>query len=100
MPSRRILCVGLIALDIVNTCERYPEEDEDIRAISQRWQTGGNACTTATVLTQLGVECEFLGSLSSGVEAAFVCKHLLDRGVRYDKCVYHTGCGTPTERHL
>lgn len=96
MPSRRILCVGLIALDIVNTCERYPEEDEDIRAISQRWQTGGNACTNATVLTQLGMECEFLGSLSRGVEADFVCNHLFDRGVRYDSCVHHSGCGTPT----
>lgn len=96
MPRRRILCVGLIALDIVNTCERYPDEDEDIRAISQRWQTGGNACTNATVLTQLGMECEFLGTLSRGVEADFVCKHLLDRGVRYDNSVHHSGCGTPT----
>ena len=96
MSRRRILCVGLIALDIVNTCERYPEEDEDIRAISQRWQTGGNACTNAAVLTQLGMDCEFLGSLSRGLEADFVCKHLLKRGVLYDNCVHHSGCGTPT----
>lgn len=96
MPRRRILCVGLIALDIVNTCERYPDEDEDIRAISQRWQAGGNACTNAAVLTQLGMECEFLGSLSRGLEADFVCKHLFQRGVRYDNCVQHSGCGTPT----
>lgn len=96
MSRRRILCVGLIALDIVNTCERYPDEDEDIRAISQRWQTGGNACTNASVLTQLGMQCEFLGSLSRGLDADFVCKHLLQRGVRYDNCVEHSGCGTPT----
>jgi len=96
MSRRRILCVGLIALDIVNTCERYPDEDEDIRAISQKWQTGGNACTNAAVLTQLGMECEFLGSLSRGLEAEFVCEHLLQRGVRYDNCVQHSECGTPT----
>lgn len=96
MSRRRILCVGLIALDIVNTCERYPEEDEDIRAISQRWQTGGNACTNAAVLTQLGMKCEFLGSLSRGLEAYFVYKHLLERGVRFGNCVHHSGCGTPT----
>lgn len=96
MPRRRILCVGLIALDIVNTCERYPDEDEDIRAISQRWQAGGNACTNAAVLTQLGMKCEFLGSLSRGLEAYFVCKHLLEQGVRYGNCVHHSGCGTPT----
>lgn len=96
MARRRILCVGLVALDIVNTCERYPNEDEDIRAISQRWQTGGNACTNASILKQLGMDCEFLGSLSRGVEADFVCKHLLERGIRYDNCVRHSGCGTPT----
>ncbi|XP_068711245.1 ketohexokinase-like [Montipora capricornis] len=96
MTRKRILCVGLIALDIVNTCERYPDEDEDIRAISQRWQTGGNACTNSTILTQLGIECEFLGSMSQGVEADFVCKHLRDVGVAFDHCVRHPECGTPT----
>ena len=96
MSRRRILCVGLIALDIVSTCERYPEEDEDIRAISQRWQTGGNACTNATVLTQLGLHCEFLGPLSRGLEAEFVCKHLVDRGVGFGDSVRHSDCGTPT----
>lgn len=96
MVQKRILCVGLIALDIVNTCERYPNEDEDIRSISQRWQIGGNACTNATILTQLGMDCEFLGSLSQGAEAEFVCRHLRDRGVFYDCCVRHADCGTPT----
>ena len=96
MSNKRILCVGLIALDIVSTCERYPIEDEDIRALSQIWQTGGNACTNATVLTQLGINCEFLGSLSRGVEAEFVCKHLRDRGIRFDNSVRHSDCGTPT----
>ena len=96
MSRHRILCVGLIALDIVSTCERFPEEDEDIRAISQEWRTGGNACTNCTLLTQLGMDCEFLGSLSRGVEAEFVCKHLCDRGVRHGSCVRHSNCGTPT----
>ena len=96
MPRHRVLCVGLIALDIVSTYQRFPDEDEDIRAISQKWQTGGNACTNATVLTQLGMQCEFLGSLSRGAEAEFVCCHLRDRGVRYSCCVRHLDCGTPT----
>lgn len=93
MSNQRILCVDLIALDIVSTCERYPVEDE---ALSQIWQTGGNACTNATVLTQLGMDCEFVRSLSRGVETEFVCKHLRDRGIRFDNCVRHSDCGTPT----
>lgn len=96
MPSKRVLCIGLVALDIVNTCERYPREDEDIRANSQRWQTGGNACNTCTVLMELGMECEFFGSMSYGLQADFIRKHMDERRIRYENCVCHTNCGTPT----
>ena len=96
MDSGRILCVGLAALDIVSSCQSYPTEDQDIRAISQRWQTGGNACNTATVLTELGMECEFLGSMSCGMEADFIRKQMNDRGVKHENCVRHSDCGTPT----
>ena len=95
MNGKRILCVGLAALDIVSTCKSYPEEDQDIRAISQRWQTGGNACNTATVLTELGIECEFLGSMSRGIEADFVHKQMNDRGVKHENCIRHSDSGTP-----
>lgn len=95
MTSGRILCIGLVALDIVNTCERYPEEDEDLRANFQRWQTGGNACNTCTVLNELGADCEFFGSMSYGLQADFIRKHMEERKLRY-KCVCHTNCGTPT----
>ncbi|XP_078365873.1 ketohexokinase-like [Oculina patagonica] len=96
MPYERILCIGLVALDIVNTCERYPQEDEDFKANSQRWQTGGNACNTCTVLTELGVDCELFGSMSYGLQADFIRKHLAERRIRYNNCVCHTNCGTPT----
>lgn len=96
MCSGRILCVGLAALDIVNTCESYPKEDNDFVAISQRWQSGGNACNTATVLRELEMQCEFLGSISRGFQADFIRKQMSDRGIIYDNCVFHTSCGTPT----
>lgn len=92
----RILCVGLAALDIVNTCERYPNEDEDVRAISQIWQTGGNACNTSTVLGELGIDCELFGTMSCGPQADFLCKQIRERKIRYENCVFHKNCGTPT----
>lgn len=96
MSPGRILCIGLVTLDIVNICERYPEEDEDFKANFQRWQTGGNACNTSTVLTDLGLDCEFYGSMSYGLQADFIRKYMSDRRIRYDNCVFHTNCGTPT----
>ena len=29
--NKRILCVGLICVDLVSVCETYPEEDTDQR---------------------------------------------------------------------
>ncbi|XP_075705389.1 ketohexokinase isoform X2 [Rhinoderma darwinii] len=54
MGEKRILCVGLVCLDIINVVERYPEEDTDtsfimsdfskrnIDASNVRWQTLGD----------------------------------------------------------
>ncbi len=67
-PRPRILCVGLMCLDVINLVDRYPDEDEDIRAKHQIWQSGGNCTNTAKVLALIGRQCEFLGSLGSGIE--------------------------------
>ena len=65
----KILCVGLMCHDIVNHVDHYPEEDEDIRATQQTRQSGGNCTNTSKVLALLGRQCEFLGTLGSGMEA-------------------------------
>lgn len=63
-----VLCVGILCLDIINHVDRYPKEDEDIRATHQTRQSGGNSVNTSKVLSHLGISCEFLGTLGSGVE--------------------------------
>ena len=64
-----VLCVGNVCLDIINYCDHYPTEDEDIRAIKQKWSKGGNGANTSCVLRMLrGENCEFLGTLGSGME--------------------------------
>ncbi|XP_062302414.1 ketohexokinase isoform X7 [Osmerus eperlanus] len=66
MGDKKILCVGLVCLDIINVLDKYPEEDTDSRCLSQRWQRGGNASNSCTVLALLGAPCAFLGSLAPG----------------------------------
>ncbi|XP_050989946.1 ketohexokinase isoform X6 [Labeo rohita] len=51
MGDKKILCIGLVCLDIINVVDKYPEEDTDTRCLSQRWQRGGNASNTCTVLS-------------------------------------------------
>lgn len=63
-----ILCVGLMCFDIINHVDRYPHEDEDMRAKQQTQQSGGNCTNTAKVLALIGRQCEFLGTLGTGME--------------------------------
>ena len=69
---RPVLCVGLLCLDIVNVCDRYPEEDSDTRARDQQWRAGGNAANTSAVLSLLGRRSQFLGTLGRGAETESV----------------------------
>ncbi|XP_059820659.1 ketohexokinase isoform X6 [Hypanus sabinus] len=64
--EKQILCIGLVCLDIINVVNKFPVEDTDTRCISQRWQRGGNASNSCTVLSILGAPCGFMGSLAPG----------------------------------
>ncbi|KAF6103888.1 ketohexokinase [Phyllostomus discolor] len=86
MEEKQILCVGLVVLDIINVVDKYPEEDSDSRCLSQRWQRGGNASNSCTVLSLLGAPCAFMGSLAPGYAADFV----LDDFRRYSVDLRHT----------
>jgi ketohexokinase len=50
----QFLLVGNVTLDIVNTVDHYPHEDEELRALAQSRRRGGNAANMAEVLTRLG----------------------------------------------
>ncbi|XP_061788804.1 ketohexokinase isoform X6 [Nerophis lumbriciformis] len=64
--DKKVLCIGLVCLDIISVVDKYPEEDTDNRCVSQRWQRGGNASNSCTVLSLLGTSCAFMGSLCAG----------------------------------
>ena len=97
LHGKRVLIVGLACLDIMNTVDHYPNEDEDMRALSQRWQKGGNAANTAEVLSQtLGTSCELLCSLNQGLEGEFIKGQLQKRGVLVGNCPLKENCGFPT----
>ena len=60
----KILGVGIATLDIINTVERFPGEDEEIRAIAQTRTRGGNVTNTLVVLSQLGHQVTWAGTLA------------------------------------
>ncbi|XP_034092484.1 ketohexokinase [Gymnodraco acuticeps] len=94
--KKKILCVGLVCLDIINVVEKYPEEDTDSRCLSQRWQRGGNASNSCTVLSLLGASCAFMGSLSSGYVADFIMADFSRRDVDVSAVVLQVEGQTPS----
>ncbi|NXD70236.1 KHK Ketohexokinase, partial [Eolophus roseicapillus] len=94
--EKRILCVGLVCLDIISVVEAYPAEDSDTRCVSQRWQRGGNASNSCTVLALLGAPCAFMGSLVTGHAADFVLADLRRYGVDVGHVVLQPTSCLPT----
>ncbi|XP_076011901.1 ketohexokinase isoform X5 [Genypterus blacodes] len=95
--KKKILCVGLVCLDIINVVDKYPEEDTDSRCLSQRWQRGGNASNSCTVLSLLGAPCAFMGSLAAGPVADFIVKDFSRRRVDVSSLVWQVEGETPCE---
>ncbi|XP_067116928.1 ketohexokinase isoform X3 [Osmerus mordax] len=95
MGDKKILCVGLVCLDIINVLDKYPEEDTDSRCLSQRWQRGGNASNSCTVLALLGAPCAFLGSLAPGPVADFIVGDFTKRGVDISTVAWQQEGETP-----
>ncbi|XP_024408326.2 ketohexokinase isoform X3 [Desmodus rotundus] len=95
MEEKQILCVGLVVLDIINVVDKFPEEDTDSRCLSQRWQRGGNASNSCTVLSLLGAPCAFMGSLAPGHAADFVLDDLRRYSVDLRYAVFQTTGSVP-----
>jgi len=84
----RILAVGNATLDIINVVDSYPHEDQEIRALSQHHQRGGNAANTLVALSQLGNDCAWAGTLAAEPDAQLIRDDLLAHGV--DLSAVHT----------
>ncbi|XP_030054476.1 ketohexokinase isoform X1 [Microcaecilia unicolor] len=95
MGRKKILCIGLVCLDIISVVDKYPEEDTDTRCLSQRWQRGGNASNSCTVLAQLGAPCAFMGSLAAGHVGNFALDSLKHYNIDISHVITHPECTLP-----
>lgn len=77
----RILAVGNATLDLIHTLERYPREDDEVRALARVRRRGGNAANTAVVLSQLGHACGFAGTWALAPESDAMLEDLRRQGV-------------------
>ncbi|XP_033829989.1 ketohexokinase isoform X2 [Periophthalmus magnuspinnatus] len=95
-PGRSVLCVGLVCLDIINVVDQYPLEDSDTRCVSQRWQRGGNASNSCSVLSLLGTNTSFMGSISPGPVSDFILEDFKKFHINMSLVTEHAQCVVPT----
>ncbi len=84
----RILAVGNATLDIINVVDSYPSEDQELRARAQHIVRGGNATNTLVVLSQLGHDCAWAGTLADEPDARSILSDLESH--RIDTSAVHT----------
>lgn len=91
-----ILLTGIATLDIINSVDHYPNEDEELRSISQRISRGGNAANTAAVLYQLKHNCYLLTTLANDLSGNFIQKDLDSYNIQFNKHAIIDNAATPT----
>lgn len=91
-----ILGVGIATLDIINTVEHFPREDEELRAIAQRQTRGGNVTNTLVVLSQLGHRVTWAGTLADDENSRLIRDELARYSVDISPVQVIRGGYTPT----
>jgi ketohexokinase len=77
----QILGVGVATLDIIDTLASFPAEDTEQRASGRRVCRGGNAGNTLVVLSQLGHDCSWAGTLACDAAAGQIVGDLEGHGI-------------------
>ena len=72
LSRKRILFVGVVALDYICMVGKYPDEDEEVMASEHYLSRGGNAANSATVLGLLGAQSEFFGTVVKNKDFDFI----------------------------
>lgn len=76
-----ILVTGNATLDIVNVVDHYPQEDEEMRALHQWRDTGGNAANVAQVLAAHLHRCDFTGVIAQDNDGDFIYSTLTEKSI-------------------
>lgn len=76
-----VLGIGNATLDIIHQVESYPRENDEIRCSSRLLRCGGNTANTLIVLSQLGPDCYWAGTLVDDVDGQLVADDLSCHGI-------------------
>ncbi|MCK4743915.1 MAG: ketohexokinase [Sulfuriflexus sp.] len=96
----KVLCIGIATLDWVQVVAQYPAVDSEVRAEQQYLWRGGNATNTLVVLSQLGEQCSWFGTLADDAFADLICADLDLYNINYSFCPRISNSASPTSHIL
>lgn len=83
-------------MDIVNIVDAYPPENSEMRSLDQRLSRGGNATNTLVILSQLGHQCHWAGTLADDLQSELIKKELDHYQIGLEHVLLCPGGNTPT----
>jgi len=95
LKGKKLLGLGIAAVDFIATVDAYPEPDAKIRSTSLSVMGGGNAANSLTACRRLGVECSLLTKLGADDNGDLIRKELNGDGVDTGLCVSKAGLDSP-----
>ncbi|KAH8356748.1 hypothetical protein KR200_005399 [Drosophila serrata] len=85
-PKRHVLAVGCCTLDMITIVDLPLTPGQKQRTKDGQWRRGGSATNICTVWRRLGLDCEFLGVLSSVRAFESLLNGLLSQGIDISHC--------------
>lgn len=95
LKGKKLLGLGIAAVDFIATVEAYPKPDDKIRSTSLSVMGGGNAANSLTACRRLGVECSLVTKLGQDDNGDLIRKELNSDGVDTSLCVSKAGLDSP-----
>jgi ketohexokinase len=91
----RILGAGIATLDVVSVVDRYPAEDDEVRALERHHRRGGNCTNSLAVLAQLGHGVSWIGTLGDDADSRLLLAAAAREHIDTSRRVSCSGGRTP-----
>ena len=94
MTKATILLIGNCVVDQIWELEHFPEQDEEMRALSNNRVLGGTSCNSAQILAKLGNKVEIVSSLAQDSTANWLLQQLSKLQISTRLCIQKSGYST------
>ncbi|MBD3350012.1 MAG: hypothetical protein GF364_00820 [Candidatus Lokiarchaeota archaeon] len=87
MTRPKILGIGAVCKDWVSVVDHFPEPDEKVDSIEEKYFPGGVTANYITGVARLGVPTAFIGAVGDDNDGNWLIKDMESEGIQTDYCI-------------